>query len=480
MGLISKTVKVKWWVTNKKYYESKGYKFTKWKDEFEVDIEDIGKGCNSYVEIEYDCECCKNKGITLTLWGNYKKAVKNDGQIYCRKYSNKIYGKEKMIITNLKNSESLGYWLLKNLSLRQAISIIVRWDYEKNRKDIREVSFSSKGINGKGYWFKCPKDIHASELKQVHNFTNKSKNKNTSTILECTACNSFAQYGYDNIDRDFLSKYWDWERNKELGIDPWTISYASQKKVYLFCQEKSYHESYLIQCHNFINGSRCSYCYGNYKIHRFDSLGWLYPESFIYWSKKNKKSPYEYSPHSTKKVWWKCLDSKHKDYERSVYESSRVFFRCPECVQERTESILQEKTRLYLEKNYDYEILHEYNCSLNPKNIIVPPNNINKGRGGGILRYDNEILINDKHLFIEVMGQQHDIEENLYHKQHSVIYNTTLKEELEYQIAKDKYKEQCVYNQGKNYYYLAIWYYDFDKQDTYKKLIDNKVNEILQ
>ena len=44
MGLISKTVKIKWNQKTKKYYENLGYVYTKMYDEFEVKIEDLQKG----------------------------------------------------------------------------------------------------------------------------------------------------------------------------------------------------------------------------------------------------------------------------------------------------------------------------------------------------------------------------------------------------------------------------------------------------
>ena len=46
MGLISKTVKVKWNGRTKKQYESLGYVFTNTGDEFEVKVEDLLKGSN--------------------------------------------------------------------------------------------------------------------------------------------------------------------------------------------------------------------------------------------------------------------------------------------------------------------------------------------------------------------------------------------------------------------------------------------------
>ena len=41
MGLITKEVLVSWHHANKKYYEEKGYPFTKYGDEFLVKVEDL-------------------------------------------------------------------------------------------------------------------------------------------------------------------------------------------------------------------------------------------------------------------------------------------------------------------------------------------------------------------------------------------------------------------------------------------------------
>ena len=49
-------------------------------------------------------------------------------------------------------------------------------------------------------------------------------------------------------------------------------------------------------------------------------------------------------------------------------------------------------------------------------------------------------------------------------------------EELEYQKWKDEFKRDYAISHG--YFYLEIPYYTDDKLETYKKLIDNKINEI--
>ena len=86
MGLISKTVIMKWNPSNKKYYEELGYVYTKMGDKFEVKVEDLTKGSN--VKVECICDNCSKE----LPWSYkvYKKCVKEDEKTYCNDCANKI------------------------------------------------------------------------------------------------------------------------------------------------------------------------------------------------------------------------------------------------------------------------------------------------------------------------------------------------------------------------------------------------------
>jgi galactitol-specific phosphotransferase system IIB component len=278
-----------------------------------------------------------------------------------------------------------------------------------------------------------------------------------------TYMNSFAHYLINLYGDNALEKYWDYEKNK--NTDPWQISYGNKKQVYIKCQEKDYHGSYPVKCDNFIKGNRCPYCSNRHgKVHPLDSLGTLYPEVLEIWSDKNKKSPYEYSPNSTKEILWGCSAKKHENYYRSIRKSLACDFRCPECVQERDESFLQEKVRLYLE-SLKCIILHEYDCNLkciNPKT-------------GRCLPYDNEV--EKLKLVIEVHGSQHYYL-NEWHRKIAIRNNTTPEYEFHYQKLKDRYKR--IYAKLHGYFYLEIPYTADDKKETWRELIDEKVKNIIR
>lgn len=416
--LISKTVKLKWNGKTKKYYESKGYKFTKYKDEFEVKVEDLTRCCHVKVQIRCD-NCGKKSNIS---WQKYKEHVHTDEKCYCLKYGNKLFGITKMKKTKLKNTKSFKQWCIDNN--RQ--DILNQWDYELNKINTDDIAF---GTNKK-YWFKCSKGIHESELKSIGDFTNGHDG-----VMDCKKCNSFAQWGIDHLGEDFLDKYWDYDKNT---VDPWKISYGSKgKKVYIYCQKHKYHGSYDIKCNSFANDNRCIYCTGK-KVHPLDSLGQYiidnYGKEFLdkIWSDKNKKSPFDYSPNANQKAWWKCSDGKHKDYKRSINSSNRFKFRCPECGYSQGENRISN----YLIKNkINYISQKEFNGLI--------------GVGNGNLSYDFHLF--NYNLLIEYDGEFH---------------YKPIKGIKQLKIQKEHDKRKTNYAKEYNIKLLRIPYWDFDNIES--------------
>ena len=197
MGLITKTVIVKWHPNNKKWYESKGHVFTKWKDEFEVRVEDLSERSGALVDI-----CCDGCGEILKEipWGRYKQCVHKDNKYYCILCAKILFGNEKQRETKLKNSISFYDWCYLNLSKELADYILSKWDYELNiinGKPItpKNVSYSSKGINGEGYWFKCLDNLeHFSELRSI-----KSLTSGRMANIVCNQCNTISMTHPESI-----------------------------------------------------------------------------------------------------------------------------------------------------------------------------------------------------------------------------------------------------------------------------------------
>jgi len=288
-------------------------------------------------------------------------------------------------------------------------------------------------------------------------YCNYNKNKKKDGKTFCRKCKSGRYYslGQWMEDNDIdIQKYWG-TKNKD---NPFNIAYKTHKKYWIKCQKIDYHNEYLVTVHNFVNGSRCPYC-DKKLVHRKDSLGFLYPEILKFWSNKNTKSIYEIVYKTHKKYWWKCENKKHEDYKRSASGSFQADYRCPECVRERTESLLQEKVRTYIE-TLNFTILHENNCTLRLKNP----------KTGYNLYFDNEIK--ELKLVIEVMGYQHFKKGIGFLKGFANNKEDALKL-FESQKFRDDYKRKYAIDNGFNY--LAIPYYSDDKKESWKKLIKNKI-----
>ena len=320
----------------------------------------------------------------------------------------------------------------------------------------------------KKVWIKCQKkDYHYPYLISCDRFIDGGR---------CPYCvcrkvhpkDSLGQYIIEQFPGKSLYDIWDIDKNGDL--DPWSISKRTNTRIWIKCQKKDYHGSYSILTSNFTEGSRCPYCYGR-KVHPKDSLGQYvidnYGEEFLWkiWdSDKNDKSPFEFTPYSNKKVWFKCPDRIHESFKRLCAVSTTQEYRCPKCSKDRKESYIEEKTRLYLEE-LGYEVKTELECSIVPKNPKTKY----------YLPFDNEIILeNGVHLIIEVHGAQHY--EYKSYKSLSNVSEEQAKQGFHYRQLKDRYKRMFCKKCG--YEYLELSYKCF-RNDKYKEIIDNKINRIL-
>jgi hypothetical protein len=509
MGLTTKEVEI---ILHNKvinYYKNLGYNIPRVKGKWGltvphgskiiVKVEDL-TDC-SKINVNVECDGC-GENINIR-WQDYKKCVKEDNKYYCKKCANNDYKKwisfeqwclenncqdilgrwdyelndcnpneiccgsnkkyyfcchTKMHSSELKNINNLTSDKQSNIDCNQCNSfgqwcinnnkkdILNLWDYELNNCSPNEVNYGS----GKSYYFKCFRKIHVSELKKINKLTSRHE-----IYIQCNYCNSFAQWGIDNLGEDFLEKYWDYEKNKD--INPWEISYvANTPKVWIKCQEKDYHGSYETTCNGFTNNKRCPCC-KNKKVHKLDSLGSLYSEIFKIWSNKNKKSPYEYAPNSGQQVWWKCLEGKHDDYKRKISGSNTCNFRCPECQYSQGEDKI---SQILISKNFvkisqeEYDILD--NTDKIKKKYYIPQKTFGGliGLGNCLLSYD--FYLPQYNLLIEYQGEFHD---GTAKKQS--------KEEFKKQQEHDKRKRE--YAKSKNIKLLEIWYHEYENIEVILK-----------
>ena len=267
------------------------------------------------------------------------------------------------------------------------------WDYEKNDKfgiDPWKIGCGSEKII---YIFCQTVNYHGSYPTMSIHFT-KGHRCNYCANRKVHKQDSFGQFLIESFGHNALELYWDYNKNKK---DPFTIAKQTDKKVYIKCQEKNYHGSYKVSPAHFVDGKRCSYCNPRKNnVHILDSLGTLHPEVLKVWSDKNKKSPYVYTPSSSKEVWWQCSKGIHDDYPRSISSSKRFHFICPEC----SRQVLESNMASILKQVFKYEYpntIWEYDAGFRTSK-------------NGISKYD--IYVPRLNLLIECQSIYHDDEES--------------------------------------------------------------------
>ncbi len=322
---------------------------------------------------------------------------------------------------------------------------------------------------------------------------------------------SFADWGYTNVSPTFLEVYWDYEKNEE--IDPWKITCKNNKKVWIKCQNATYHGSYSVNVSNFTaRNSRCPYCKGK-KVHPNDSLGKYISSNFgnaylaSVWSSKNEKTAFEFSQKSNKKVIWECQNGIHGEYERSICDSNTSQFRCPKCQINAKKSIEDFTNEVYSSVGNEYLVLGEY---VNNKTKIemlhlhcgqkysTTPDAFNQGRRcpfcnesrgekrireflidrgidfipqktfegliglrKGRLSYD--FFLPENRILIEFQGQYHD----------GTAGNQS---ELEFKIQQEHDKLKRDYSEKHQIELLEIWYWEYENIDN---ILQNKINNKL-
>ena len=267
-----------------------------------------------------------------------------------------------------------------------------------------------------------------------------------------------------------LAKRFDYDKNEDINIQ--NLSPHSGKRVWWKCDICYY--SWQSKVASVVdNKGNCPKCYRTsasnniiaYRLNKNGSLADHYPDLLEEWDydKNVDITPEMVTVKSNKKVWWKCKKCEH-EWEAKV--SKRTEGKgCPYCYRFE-KSNLQQNVQNYIENQYSYKFLHEYDCSLKCRN---PETNC-------LLPYDNELIISDNiRIIIECNGEQHYKICGLT-KLAAKKYNITPEEALEYIQHKDEYKKQ--YALSKGYHYLEIPYWT-ESDESYKTLIDDKITEIL-
>lgn len=329
------------------------------------------------------------------------------------------------------------------------------WDYEKNEISPLHISpYSHTSV-----WIKCNNvNYHDSYLISCSNFIRAITKNNTQGCPYCHSKkihpkDSFAQYHIDNTDKDFLEKYWDYDKNT---MSPWEISPSSNIiKVWIKCKnedvnelnglkKKDYHDSYEVSCSSFTRGTRCSYCFCRpNSVHLYDSFGYKYFDLSQSWDYRNPISPFKLSCSNGNRYNFLCPECNRK-FKRIISDATKANNAlCSRCSSSKGEKRIE---KWLLENNIEHTPQKEFEDLL--------------GIGNKGLSYDFYLV--NYNLLIEYQGEYHD----------GTTSNQT-KKQFEKQQEHDRRKKQ--YAKDNNIELLEIWYWDFDNVE---EILNEKLKEI--
>jgi Hypothetical methyltransferase/Probable Zinc-ribbon domain/Type III restriction enzyme, res subunit len=192
------------------------------------------------------------------------------------------------------------------------------WNYEKNR----EISLDPETItlsSNKKAWFKCPHDGNEWQSSIVSTTSQQWSKGNTG----CRVCNGTDERKRGEWKRqepiaiefpDELDKYWLYEANNALGLDPMKLTSGSSKEAFFKCPIDG-HEWVatitVITKYSWKKGnSGCPACRGFTAIEGTSLISTYSDRIAQYWDyEKNDKAgiyPNKFTRGSTKEAWFKC------------------------------------------------------------------------------------------------------------------------------------------------------------------------------
>lgn len=225
--------------------------------------------------------------------------------------------------------------------------LALEWNYQKNDKMPEDILFGST-YNA---WWVCGNCGFEWQTRVVHRTGSKKTNcpecakkkfRQTQLKNQIKKEGSFA----DNYPE--LLKEWNYQRN--IGIDPYSYTSKSAKKVWWTCPKGHDYQSVIYSRTK--NKTGCPICAGKVVLKGFNDLETLKPELIKEWDyKKNNEInlyPDKIVCHSEKKAWWIC-PSCGCSYKAAI--SHRVNgTACPECAKELKTSFAEQAIYYYFSK----------------------------------------------------------------------------------------------------------------------------------
>lgn len=285
------------------------------------------------------------------------------------------------------------------------------WDFDKNILAPTEVS-TGKNIN---VWWICPRN---------HSWYGNINERN-SRSLQCKICASPIKGETDLFTTDpHLINKWDWKKNNEIGLNPYELSFGSEKVAYWKDEcGHSFDMSIALRTNKMKCG--CPYCAGHRILGGLNDLASRFPEVAKDWDwDKNESDPYNVNFGSNEKAYWIC----HKcGYQWHTYIANRTRGKrsCQKCSFGKKSSDGEKELLLFLTEKLQLKI--------ETNNRAIIPNKL----GNDYLEIDS--LCRDLNIAFEYNG-------NYYHSNKFMLKHSKRKSDFSsieefHQYKVDKCKE---------------------------------------
>lgn len=198
--LLTKIVKTNWHPSNRKWYEDKGYIYTKKGNELEVKVEDLSKGSN--VEITFLCDYCNENKVTIPYYNYFKR---KSNEIIHKDCCKKCQGL-KLTESSMEQYGVNSVFQLEEIKEKSKTTLIEKYGVDNYTKT-DEYKVKTKKTNNIKYGFD-----HPTQNQQI-------KDKRNITVNQ--------KYGTDNVFQNEEIK----QKSKETCQEKYGVDYAMQNKV---------------------------------------------------------------------------------------------------------------------------------------------------------------------------------------------------------------------------------------------------------
>ncbi len=196
---------------------------------------------------------------------------------------------------------------------------------------------------------------------------------------------------------------WDYEKNDELGIAPYSVSYGTEKKAWWICKKCGYSWYSTIESRTRKKGCGCPICGHRIVVEGINDLATLYPELVKEWDyEKNDKDglyPNKVAHRSDKKVWWVCPVC-CCSYKTAIKHRTQGTG-CPHCANELHTSFPEQAIYFYLNREFE-DVKNRMDVLGKESDIFIPGMNLSIEYDGAHYHNTNASLEREKKKYIHL------------------------------------------------------------------------------